>query len=94
MLIHLVGTPEEAGAVRAGDPVEVRRNAAGPGLVAFAGDGQRLGRLLPDAEAAIGALPLPGARGLVGRIAALVPRPPGGGLRVHILLAAPTPAAG
>jgi hypothetical protein len=89
-----VGTPEEAGRLRADDPVEVRRKAAGPGLAAFAGDGQRLGLLLPEAEAAIGPLPLPGARGLVGQIAALVPRPRGGGLRVHILLAAPTPTAG
>jgi hypothetical protein len=88
-LIHLAGTPEAGPAPAAGDPVELRRNPAGAGLAAFARDGRRLGRIPPDLEALLAPFCSAGTRGLAGWIAALVPRPQGGGPRVHVRVAAP-----
>jgi len=81
-LVHLLGSPAADAAPRAGDAVELRRPAGGLGLAVFGRDGQWLGRLPPEVAAAL-------APGVVARIAALVPRPRGGGLRVHVLVPAP-----
>lgn len=87
-LTDATDVPQEGGRPRVGDRVELRHSHVGPAIEAWCPAGRRLGRLPPQDSAVLSGLLAGTALGrprVTAEIAALVPRPRGGGAdRIHI----------
>ncbi len=87
-LTDAVEPPQDGARIRVGDRVELRRSSKGPVIEAWSPAGGRLGRLPPEESAVLDGVLGGTALGrprVTAEIAALVPRPRGGGAdRIHI----------